>query len=59
VNTTSNPQSAIRNPQSSSTSRLKVVFVGHVDHGKSTLIGRILHDTNSLAEGKIEQIQKA
>src|SRR5437763_4822300 len=38
---------------------LKIVFVGHVDHGKSTLIGRILHDTGSLAEGKIEQIQKA
>src|SRR3981189_2957060 len=37
----------------------RVVFVGHVDHGKSTLIGRILHDTGSLAEGKIEQIQKA
>ena len=39
--------------------RLKIVFVGHVDHGKSTLIGRILHDTGSLAEGKIEQVQKA
>jgi bifunctional enzyme CysN/CysC len=39
--------------------KLKVVFVGHVDHGKSTLIGRILHDTNSLAEGKIEQMRKA
>jgi bifunctional enzyme CysN/CysC len=41
------------------TSRLRVVFVGHVDHGKSTLIGRIFHDTNSLPEGKVEQIQKA
>ena len=39
--------------------RLKVVFVGHVDHGKSTLIGRILHDTDSLPEGKIDSIQKA
>ena len=39
--------------------KLRVVFVGHVDHGKSTLIGRILHDTGSLAEGKIELIQKA
>ena len=38
---------------------LKVVFVGHVDHGKSTLIGRILHDTESLPEGKIEQIKQA
>jgi bifunctional enzyme CysN/CysC len=39
--------------------KLKVVFVGHVDHGKSTLIGRILHDTASLPEGKIDQIKKA
>ena len=37
----------------------KVVFVGHVDHGKSTLIGRILHDTGSLPEGKVEEIKKA
>src|SRR5437660_1079324 len=54
-----NPQSAIRNPQSSAAPTLRVVFVGHVDHGKSTLIGRILHDTGSLPEGKIEQIKKA
>lgn len=38
---------------------LKVVFVGHVDHGKSTLIGRILHDTDSFQEGKVDQIRKA
>ena len=55
----SNPQSAVRNPQSSAASPLKVVFVGHVDHGKSTLIGRILHDTGSLPEGKINEIKKA
>jgi len=54
-----NPQSALRDPQSSTALPLKVVFVGHVDHGKSTLIGRILHDTNSFQEGKVEQIQKA
>ena len=39
--------------------RLKIVFVGHVDHGKSTLIGRILHDTSSLPEGKVAAIQAA
>jgi len=50
------PQSAIRNPQSQ---KLRIVIVGHVDHGKSTLIGRLFHDTNSLPEGKIEQIRKA
>ena len=39
--------------------RLKIVFVGHVDHGKSTLIGRILHDTGSLPEGKMASIEQA
>jgi bifunctional enzyme CysN/CysC len=37
--------------------QLKIVIVGHVDHGKSTLIGRIFHDTDSLPDGKFEQIQ--
>src|SRR5438105_2126418 len=46
-------------PQSSAASPLKIVFVGHVDHGKSTLIGRILHDTGSLPEGKTELVKKA
>jgi bifunctional enzyme CysN/CysC len=46
-------------PTSDIKSKVKVVFVGHVDHGKSTLIGRILHDTDSLSEGKIEQVKKA
>jgi len=46
-------------PTSDSGVKLKVVFVGHVDHGKSTLIGRILHDTGSLPEGKVEEIKKA
>src|SRR3979411_3261355 len=41
------------------TERVKIVFVGHVDHGKSTLIGRILHDTASLQEGRIELIREA
>src|SRR3989344_3608955 len=36
---------------------MKIVIVGHVDHGKSTLIGRLLYDTNSLPEGKVEEIK--
>lgn len=44
---------------SSDARRLRVVTVGHVDHGKSTLIGRIFHDTDALPEGKEEQIRKA
>jgi len=38
--------------------KLKFVIVGHVDHGKSTLIGRLLYDTHSLPEGKIEEIKQ-
>ncbi len=38
---------------------LAFVMVGHVDHGKSTLIGRLLHDTGSLPEGKMEEILEA
>ncbi len=36
---------------------LRIVIVGHVDHGKSTLVGRLFHDTGSLPEGKLESIQ--
>jgi len=36
---------------------LRVVFVGHVDHGKSTLVGRLIAETGSLADGKVEQIR--
>ena len=37
---------------------LRFVIVGHVDHGKSTLIGRLLYDTGSLSEGKIDEIRE-
>ena len=46
-------------PTVPSSSHLRIVIVGHVDHGKSTLVGRLLHDTGSLPEGKFEQIQIA
>ncbi len=38
---------------------LKFVAVGHVDHGKSTLIGRLLYDTNSLPPDKMEEVRRA
>jgi sulfate adenylyltransferase large subunit len=37
---------------------MKVVIVGHIDHGKSTLIGRLLLDTNSLPEDKMKEIKR-
>ncbi|ADL13448.1 GTP-binding protein [Acetohalobium arabaticum] len=37
---------------------LNIVIAGHVDHGKSTIIGRLLADTDSLPEGKLEQVKK-
>jgi bifunctional enzyme CysN/CysC len=37
---------------------MNVVIVGHVDHGKSTLVGRLLADTGVLGEGKLEKVQE-
>jgi len=36
---------------------MNVVVIGHVDHGKSTVIGRLMADTHSLPEGKLEQVK--
>jgi bifunctional enzyme CysN/CysC len=36
----------------------RIVIVGHVDHGKSTLIGRLLNDTQSLPDGKVEAVRE-
>ena len=35
----------------------RLVIVGHVDHGKSSLLGRLLADTGSLPDGKIDAIR--
>src|SRR5450759_4158219 len=37
--------------------QINIVIVGHVDHGKSTVIGRLLADTRSLPEGKLEDVK--
>ena len=36
---------------------MNIVIVGHVDHGKSTVIGRLLADTGARPQGKLEQIR--
>ena len=38
---------------------LKIATAGSVDDGKSTLIGRLLHDTGSLTQDKLEAIKKS
>jgi bifunctional enzyme CysN/CysC len=40
-----------------SSENLNIVIVGHVDHGKSTLLGRLYADTDSLPDGKLEKVQ--
>ncbi len=37
---------------------LNLVFVGHVDHGKSTLIGAIFHLTGALSEQELEKFKQ-
>ena len=39
------------------TSRVRIVTLGQVDHGKSTLVGRLLLDTGTLAEGKLAELE--
>lgn len=38
---------------------LKIATAGSVDDGKSTLIGRLLYDTKSLTDDKLEAIEKS
>lgn len=37
--------------------QISIVMAGHVDHGKSTVIGRLLADIGALPKGKLEQVQ--
>ena len=35
----------------------KVVIVGHVDHGKSSLIGRLMYDLGEVPSEKYEELK--
>ncbi len=37
---------------------MNIVIVGHVDHGKSTLIGRLFYDTDSLPDEKLKELKQ-
>ena len=45
-------------PEVNKSESMNIVIAGHVDHGKSTVIGRLLADTGSLPEGKLEQVRE-
>ncbi len=50
-------QSLSATPNGTTRPQVRIVIVGHVDHGKSTLVGRLLHETGSLPEGKLEMLK--
>ncbi|NIA03850.1 MAG: translation elongation factor EF-1 subunit alpha [Nitrospiraceae bacterium] len=37
---------------------LNLIFVGHVDHGKSTTVGRLLYDTGNVDEQKMRKLRE-
>src|ERR1700716_1723372 len=51
------PQAISATPNGTTRPQVRIVIVGHVDHGKSTLVGRLLHETGSLPEGKLEMLK--
>jgi bifunctional enzyme CysN/CysC len=51
------PTTISATPNGTTRPQVRIVIVGHVDHGKSTLVGRLLHETGSLPEGKLEMLK--
>jgi bifunctional enzyme CysN/CysC len=57
MNMTVVPSAISATPNGTTRPQVRIVIVGHVDHGKSTLVGRLLHETGSLPEGKLEMLK--
>jgi bifunctional enzyme CysN/CysC len=56
--TTTGGQRVLSQPEGvAGSEQLSIVVVGHVDHGKSTLLGRLYADTGSLPDGKLEKVR--
>src|SRR3979411_1357642 len=51
------PTTVSTTPNGTTRPQVRIVIVGHVDHGKSTLVGRLLHETESLPEGKLDMLK--
>ena len=51
------PSKISATPNGTTRPQVRIVIVGHVDHGKSTLVGRLLHETGSLPDGKLEMLK--
>jgi bifunctional enzyme CysN/CysC len=51
------PLAVSATPNGTTRPQVRIVIVGHVDHGKSTLVGRLLHETGSLPDGKLEMLK--
>jgi len=37
---------------------MNLVFIGHVDHGKSTLVGRVLYNTGAVDENTMRKLKE-
>lgn len=48
---------AVSRPRAAGQRAFPIVIVGHVDHGKSTLIGRLMHDTGAIDPTKVRELE--
>jgi sulfate adenylyltransferase subunit 1 len=59
MTSTSSPSGPITAEQLSATTLLRFATAGSVDDGKSTLVGRLLHDSKSVLTDQLEAVERA